>query len=154
MKRIASFVGIAVALAATPASSQQRVTIQWQTANLTESQYEPIWKRTIAEFEAANPDVRVEPILVARRDHWTKFVAAAQARQAPCVVSVDLTTAAAEGYLRPLDDFWAREPAAFRDAWSQEMLAASRWQGKLYGIPNWGGTYAEIYNRELVGRAR
>jgi ABC-type glycerol-3-phosphate transport system substrate-binding protein len=153
MKRIASFVGIAVALAATSASSQQRVTIQWQTANLTESQYEPIWKRTIAEFEAANPDVRVEPILVARRDHWTKFVAAAQARQAPCVVSVDLTTAAAEGYLRPLDDFWAREPAAFRDAWSQEMLAASRWQGKLYGIPNWGGTYAEIYNRELVERA-
>jgi ABC-type glycerol-3-phosphate transport system substrate-binding protein len=149
MSRIASLLGVAI-LAAVPAHAQQRVTIQWQTANLTESQYEPIWKRTIAEFEAANPDVRVEPILVARRDHWTKFVAAAQARQAPCVVTVDLTTAAAEGYLRPLDDFWAREPEAFRNAWSQEMLAAARWQGKLYGVPNWGGTYAEIYNRDLV----
>lgn len=142
----------ALALAA-PALAQQRVTIQWQTANLTESQYEPIWKATIAAFEAANPDVKVEPILVARRDHWTKFVAAAQAKQAPCVVSVDVTSAAADGYLRPLDDLWAKEPASFRDAWSNDMLAAVRWKGQLFGLPNWGGTYAEVYNRELVEKA-
>lgn len=138
---------------ATPALAQQRITLQWQTANLTESQYEPIWKATIAAFEAANPGIKIEPVLVARRDHWTKFVAAAQAKQAPCIVTVDLTTAAYEGYLRPLDDLWAREPASFRDAWSDDMLAAARWKGKLYGLPNWGGVYGEIYNRELVEKA-
>src|SRR4249919_3278037 len=76
------------------ALAQQPIVLQWQTANLTESQYEPVWKQTIAEFEAANPGIKVEPVLVARKDHWTKFVAASQAKKAPCIVSVDLTTAA------------------------------------------------------------
>jgi ABC-type glycerol-3-phosphate transport system substrate-binding protein len=143
---------VALALAA-QASAQQPVVLQWQTANLTESQYEPIWKKTIAEFEAANPGIKVEPVLVARKDHWTKFVAASQAKKAPCIVSVDLTTAAYNGYLMPLDKFWNAEPSAWRKAWSDDMLKAMKWKGQLYGLPIWGGTYAEIYNRDLVVRA-
>lgn len=131
----------------------QPVVLQWQTANLTESQYEPVWKATIAEFEAANPGIKVEPVLVARKDHWTKFVAAAQARRAPCIVSVDLTTAAYNGYLLPLDKYWNAEPAEFRKAWSDKMLSAAKWDKKLYGLPIWGGTYAEVYNRDLVTKA-
>jgi ABC-type glycerol-3-phosphate transport system substrate-binding protein len=134
-------------------AAQQPIVLQWQTANLTESQYEPIWKRTIAEFEAANPGIKVEPVLVARKDHWTKFVAASQARKAPCIVSVDLTTAAYNGYLMPLDKYWNAEPASYRRAWSDDMLKAMKWKGQLYGLPIWGGTYAEIYNRELVTKA-
>ena len=153
MTRLPKLTALALLALATTAEAQQRIVVQWQTANLTESQYEPIWKQTIAAFEAANPSIRIEPILVARRDHWTKFVAAAQAKQAPCIVSVDLTTAAYDGYLRPLDDLWAKEPASFRDAWSEDMLASARWKGKLYGLPNWGGVYAEIYNREMVEKA-
>lgn len=142
----------ALAGALTSAASAQ-VVVQWQTPNLTEAQYEPIWKKTIAAFEAANPGVKIEPIPIARKDHWTKFVAAAQARQAPCVVAVDVATAADAGYLRPLDDFWAKEPASFRDAWSEDMLKSTRWKGKLYGLPNWGGVYAEVYNTEMVVKA-
>src|SRR5881397_1098325 len=112
----------AICVAATgTALAQQPIVLQWQTANLTESQYEPVWRRTIAEFEAANPGIKVEPVLVARKDHWTKFVAAAQARKAPCIVSVDLTTAAYNGYLLPLDKYWNAEPAEFRNAWSPAM---------------------------------
>ncbi len=135
------------------AAAQQPIVLQWQTANLTEKQYEPIWKATIAEFEAANPGIKVEPVLVARKDHWTKFVAAALAKQAPCIVSVDVATAAYNGYLMPLDRFMQAEPAAFRAAWSPAMLSAAKWKDKLYGLPIWGGTYAEIYNRELVAKA-
>ena len=141
------------ALGAASAFAQQPIVLQWQTANLTESQYEPIWKKTIAEFEAANPGIRVEPVLVARKDHWTKFVAASQAKKAPCIVSVDLTTAAYNGYLMPLDKYWNAEPASWRHAWSDDMLKASRWKGQLYGVPIWGGTYAEIYNRDLLTKA-
>jgi ABC-type glycerol-3-phosphate transport system substrate-binding protein len=141
------------ALGAASAFAQQPIVLQWQTANLTESQYEPIWKKTIAEFEAANPGIRVEPVLVARKDHWTKFVAASQAKKAPCIVSVDLTTAAYNGYLMPLDKYWNAEPASWRHAWSDDMLKASRWKGQLYGLPIWGGTYAEIYNRDLLTKA-
>jgi ABC-type glycerol-3-phosphate transport system substrate-binding protein len=143
---------LSIALAA-PALAQQPIVLQWQTANLTESQYEPIWRKTVAEFEAANPGIKVEPVLVARKDNWTKFVAAAQAKQAPCIVSVDLTTAAYNGYLLPLDKYWQAEPAAFRNAWSDDILAAAKWKGALYGLPIWGGTYGEIYNRDLVVKA-
>jgi ABC-type glycerol-3-phosphate transport system substrate-binding protein len=135
------------------ATAQQPVVLQWQTANLTESQYEPVWKQTIAEFEAANPGIKVEPVLVARKDHWTKFVAASQAKKAPCIVSVDLTTAAYNGYLLPLDKYYNAEPADFRRAWSDAMLSSAKWKGQLYGLPIWGGTYAEIYNRDLVVKA-
>jgi len=140
-------------IGAVMAAAQQPIVLQWQTANLTESQYEPVWKATIAEFEAANPGIKVEPVLVARKDHWTKFVAAAQAKKAPCIVSVDLATAAYNGYLLPLDKYWQAEPAEFRRAWNPDLLSASKWQGQLYGLPIWGGIYAEIYNRDMVAKA-
>lgn len=139
-------------LAASPLAAQT-VTLQWQTANLTEQQFEPVWQAIIEEFEAANPNIQIEPILVARADHWTRFVTAAQARQAPCVVSVDVTTAAYNGYLIPLDDYWNSEPESFRAAWSEDILRAARWDGQLYGVPSWGGVYAELYNRNLVEAA-
>jgi ABC-type glycerol-3-phosphate transport system substrate-binding protein len=142
----------ALCLAATPLAAQT-VTLQWQTANLTESQFEPVWQAIIEEFEAAHPGIAVEPILVARADHWTRFVTAAQARQAPCVVSVDVTTAAYNGYLLPLDDYWNAEPEEFRAAWSEDILSGARWEGELYGIPSWGGVYAEVYNLDVVEAA-
>jgi len=156
MKRsIGSSLAVAVATLAwsVGGAAQQPIVLQWQTANLTESQYEPVWKQTIAEFEAANPGIKVEPVLVARKDHWTKFIAASQAKKAPCIVSVDLTTAAYNGYLMPLDKYWNAEPADFRKAWSDAMLSSAKWKGQLYGLPIWGGTYAEIYNRDLVVKA-
>ncbi|HEY0419274.1 MAG TPA: hypothetical protein VGC80_07115, partial [Acetobacteraceae bacterium] len=107
------------------------VVLQWQTANLVEKQFEPIWKQMVAEFEAANPGIKIEPLLVARKDHWTRFVTAAQARRAPCVVEVDTISAAYNGYLLPLDGYWSKEPEAFRTAWSEEVLKGARWEGKL-----------------------
>jgi len=153
MRRLTPLAAAVVACLAWSAGAQQPIVLQWQTANLTETQYEPVWKKTIAEFEAANPGIKIEPVLVARKDHWTKFVAAAQAKQAPCIVTVDLTTAAYNGYLLPLDKYWNAETPEFRKAWSDAMLSASKWKGQLYGLPIWGGTYAEIYNRDLVTKA-
>ena len=154
MRSIATLAAaVAACLALGSAAAQQPIVLQWQTANLTETQYEPVWKATIAEFEAANPGVKIDPVLVARKDHWTKFVAAAQAKKAPCIVSVDLSTAAYNGYLLPLDKYFAAEPADFRRAWSNDMLSASKWKGQLYGLPIWGGSYAEIYNSDLVTKA-
>jgi ABC-type glycerol-3-phosphate transport system substrate-binding protein len=135
------------------ASAQQPIVLQWQTANLTEKQFEPVWKQMVSEFEAANPGIKIEPILVARKDHWTKFVTAAQAKKAPCLVSVDLTTAAYNGYLMPIDKFWKAEPEAWRKAWSDSVLEGVRWKGEMYGVPIWAGIYGEIYNRDLVKAA-
>ena len=152
-KTLAAVAAAALCATLATATAQQPIVLQWQTANLTEKQYEPIWKATIAEFEAANPGIKVEPVLVARKDHWTKFVAAALAKQAPCIVAVDVATAAYNGYLMPLDKLMQAEPADFRAAWSPGILSAAKWKGQLYGLPIWGGTYAEIYNRDMVIKA-
>ncbi|MDB4893984.1 MAG: sugar transporter substrate-binding protein [Firmicutes bacterium] len=129
------------------------VTLKWQTANLTEAQYEPIWKEMVAKFQVQNPTITIEPILVARKDHWTKFVTAAKANQAPDVVSVDISTGVYNGYLLPFDDLWAAEPESYRKAWTEDALVAGRYKGKLYGLPSWGGIYAEFYNKDLVQKA-
>ncbi len=144
MAATAAVAGTTRAWAGAPAVRAGTVTLQYMTANLTEKQYEPVWKEMIAKFEAQNPNIKVEPILVARKDHWTKFVTASKAGQAPDVVAVDIATAAYNGYLRPLDDLWSAEPASYRQAWSPDVLSAASWQGKLYGLPSWGGIYGEI----------
>lgn len=152
-KLLLSATALASALLASVALAQQPIVLQWQTANLTEKQFEPVWKQLVAEFEAANPGIKIEPVLVARKDHWTKFVTGAQAKKAPCLVSVDLTTAAYNGYLMPLDRFWNAEPESWRKAWSDEVLSGVRWKGQTYGVPIWAGIYGEIYNRDLVKAA-
>ena len=126
------------------------VVIEWQTANLVENQFAVVWKPMVSAFEAENPAIHIEPILVARRDSWTRFVTASQARRAPCVVEVDTVAAAYNGYLQPLDGYWAEAPSAFREAWSEEMLRGARYDGHLYGVPLWGGVYGEVYNRQMV----
>src|SRR5512139_3712383 len=150
---VATVGGARVAFGAAPATRSGTVTLQYQTANLTEKQYEPVWKEMFAKFEAQNPNIKIEPILVARKDHWTKFVTAAKANQAPDVVAVDIATAAYNGYLRPLDDLWQAEPAAFRQAWTADAIKTASWKGKFYGLPSWGGIYGEIYHRDLVRQA-
>jgi multiple sugar transport system substrate-binding protein len=142
---------LALCLCLSPAArAAEPIVLQWQTANLVENQFEPIWKQMVAEFEAENPGIRIEPILVARKDDWTRFVTAAQARQAPCVVEENVVPAADNGYLRPIDAYFNAEPDDFKNAWSDEVLKGARWQGKLFGVPVWGGVYAEIYNRQMV----
>ena len=152
MTRIWHCLAAALILGA-PARAAEPITLQWQTANLVEKQFEPIWRQMVAAFEAANPGVKIEPILVARKDDWTRFVTAAQARRAPCIVETNTIPAAANGYLMPLDKFWNAEPAGFRNAWSADVLKGAEWQNRLYGVPVWGGVYGQIYNRRMVEAA-
>lgn len=137
---------------AAPAVKKQ-VTLKWQTATLTEAQYEPVWKEMLEKFHKAHPNITVEPVLVARKDHWTKFVTAAKANQAPDVVAVDLAPAAYNGYIVPIDTYFNAEPAQFRNVWSKDTLSGAMWKGKLVGVPTTGGIYAEYYNKELVEKA-
>jgi len=129
------------------------IVLQWQATALSEAQYEPIWKAAVAAFEAKHPGVKIEPVLVPRKDNWTKFVTSAQAGIAPCLVSVPVPTAAFNGYLMAMDDLWAKEPDSYKAIWSTEALGAGRFEGKLYGMPHYAGIYGEIYNADMVKAA-
>lgn len=157
IRKLGTSLALAAALLAATAlrpAAAEPITLQWQSNNLTEKQYEPVWRKIIAEFEAANPDIKIEPLLVARKDAWTKFVTAAEARQAPCIISVtERLTAADLGYIRPIDAFWNAEPEAWRNAWSPEQLKGVTWKGELFGLPVWGGIYSDIYNVDMVKAA-
>ncbi|GAA4122797.1 ABC transporter substrate-binding protein [Aminobacter aganoensis] len=141
------------ALLAPGAMAQDKVTLQWQATALSETQYEPIWKEMVAAFEAKNPNVKIQPVIVPRKDNWTKFVTAAQAQQAPCVASVPVPTAAFNGYLRPLNEMLDAEPAEYKSVWTENGLKALTFEDELYGLPFYAGIYGEIYNAGLVKKA-
>ncbi len=137
---------------ALPATAQD-ITLQWQATALSEAQYTPIWEQMVSDFETANANVRIEPILVPRKDNWTKFVTSAQARQAPCVVSVPIPTAAYNGYLMPLTDHWEAEPESYKSVWTDTARGVVTYDGDLYGLPFYAGIYGEIYNNKLLKEA-
>jgi len=134
-------------------AADEKITLTWFNSNMGESQYEPVWKATIAEFEEQNPNIKIEPVIVARKDEWVKFVAAAKAGQAYDICKEALPEAAYNGYLMPLDDYWAASPDEYHQAWPQGMLNAGKFRGTLYGLCTWGGTYAMMYNTDLVEKA-
>lgn len=143
--------GMAIVLAG-PAFGQD-ITLEWQATALSEEQYEPIWKQMVEKFEAENPNVRIEPILVPRKDNWTKFVTSAQARQAPCVVSVPIPTAAYNGYLMPLTQYWEKEPEEYKQVWTDTARGVVTYEDELYGLPFYAGIYGEVYNNRLLEEA-
>ena len=161
MKRKTSIghaLGLLGALAASTALTcgalaQDTITLQWQATALSEAQYEPIWKEMVAAFEQKHPNVKIEPVIVPRKDNWTKFVTSAQARQAPCVVSVPVPTAAFNGYLMPLDDLLGAEADDYKAVWPETSLEALTFEDELFGLPFYAGIYGEIYNAELVKKA-
>ena len=142
------------ALPLAAASAQQPVVLQWQTANLTEIAVRAGLEATIAEFEAANPG------------HQDR--ARARRAQGP-LDQVRRRRAGEEGavhrHRRPHDRGVQRLPDAARQVLERgdprssarrgatTCSSARKWKGQLYGLPIWGGTYAEIYNRDL-GRPR
>ncbi|MEO1019979.1 MAG: hypothetical protein AAFY56_20160, partial [Pseudomonadota bacterium] len=67
--KFAIFAGALMGATSLAASAQEPVTLQWQTANLTEDQFQPILEQLLAEFHETNPNIRIEPIPVARKDH-------------------------------------------------------------------------------------
>jgi ABC-type glycerol-3-phosphate transport system substrate-binding protein len=153
MRNITRLAAAVAACFAWSASAQQPVVLQWQTANLTESQYEPVWKATIAEFEKRTPGSGSNPC--SSRARTTGRSSSRPRRRRRRLASSPSTS-------RPLrttatccrsTSTGTRKPPEFRKAWSDAMLSASKWKGQLYGLPIWGGTYAEIYNRDLVTKA-
>jgi multiple sugar transport system substrate-binding protein len=148
---ILAAMGLAVSMASGAAA--QEVKLQWLATALSEKQYQPIWTDMVKAFEAKNPGVKIEPVMVPRADLWTKFVTAAQARQAPCVVSVPIPTAAYNGYLMPVQAMWDGEPDAYKAVWPAGALGALKFEGKLYGLPHYAGIYGEVYNKALVTAA-
>ncbi|MFF3512979.1 extracellular solute-binding protein [Streptomyces sp. NPDC002573] len=149
-----------VALAATAcggsdsgsSKSDGPVTITWwDTSNATNEA--PTYKALVADFEKANPKIKVNYVDVPFDQAQNKFDTAAGSKGAPDVLrsEVGWTPAfAKKGYFLPLD---GTQALADKDKFQSSLVQQAQYQGKTYGVPLVTDTLALVYNKALFKKA-
>ncbi|MFC9329487.1 extracellular solute-binding protein [Kitasatospora sp. NPDC057015] len=123
----------------------------WDTSDATNEA--PVFKALAADFEKANPDVKVTYVNVPFADAQSKFQTAAGSKGAPDVLRADVGWTAGfakSGFLAPLDSTPAANDAA---AFQPSLVQQAKYDGKLYGVPQVTDTLALMYNKDLFAKA-
>lgn len=109
-----------------------------------------VYQELIDNFEAENPDIRVEMQLTPWDQYWTKFDAAAGANQAADVffMNVWVPKYAAAGVLEPLDSYMI-ESGFDSGLYSPSIIESGIFEGKHYTIPKGTDSLAVMLNMDL-----
>jgi len=108
----------------------------------------------IAKYTELYPDVEVELYYQGWSGYHDKLLAMAVAGIAPDVMAISrlhMPSFAAQGLIQPIDAWFAKESDEFK-ANIFETLSGT-FNGRLYGIPIWGGPIVAEYNADLFDRA-
>ncbi|MDJ0387461.1 ABC transporter substrate-binding protein [Roseomonas sp. E05] len=109
-----------------------------------------------ADFETANPGIRVRPVYTGSyQDSITKALTAAKGGDAPqvaCLLSTDMFTLIDEGVVAPWDEVEGVD-RAWLDGFYPAFLENSRTGGKTWGIPFQRSTIVMYYNKEAFKAA-
>lgn len=136
----------------TTAKSNGPVTITWwDTSDATNEA--PTYQALVADFEKADPDIKVKYVNVPFADAQTKFQTAAGSSGAPDVLRSDVGWTpgfAKAGYLVPLDGTPA---AADTSHTEKQLLTQASYNGKLYGVPIVTDALGLMYNKQLFTKA-
>ncbi|WP_055585954.1 extracellular solute-binding protein [Streptacidiphilus griseoplanus] len=134
------------------AKSAGPVTITWwDTSDATNEA--PTYKALVADFEKANPTIKVKYVSVPFADAQTKFQTAAGSKGAPDVLRSDVGWTpgfAKAGFLVPLDGTPA---AADTSAFESQLIEQAKYSGHLYGVPEVTDTLGFMYNKALFAKA-
>ncbi|MGW1156881.1 extracellular solute-binding protein [Streptomyces sp. NPDC002513] len=123
----------------------------WDTSNATNEA--PTYKTLVADFEKANPKIKVKYVNVPFDQAQNKFDTAAGSQGAPDVLrsEVGWTPAfAKKGYFLPLDGTAALTD---KDKFQSSLIQQAQYQGKTYGVPLVTDTLALVYNKALFKKA-
>ncbi|MFI9647642.1 extracellular solute-binding protein [Streptomyces sp. NPDC052040] len=123
----------------------------WDTSNATNEA--PTYKALVADFEKANPKIKVKYVDVPFDQAQNKFDTAAGSQGAPDVLrsEVGWTPAfAKKGYFLPLD---GTKALADRAAFQSSLVQQAQYEGKTYGVPLVTDTLALVYNKALFQKA-
>jgi len=124
----------------------------WDTSDATNEA--PAYKALVADFEKANPDIKVTYVNVPFANAQTKFqTAASTGNGAPDVLRADvgwLPAFAKAGFLVPLDGTPA---AAQKSSFEPQLIQQATYGGKLYGMPEVTDTLGFLYNKKLFTAA-
>ncbi|MEH0582420.1 MULTISPECIES: sugar ABC transporter substrate-binding protein [Streptomyces] len=116
-----------------------------------------IWKEIIADFEKANPDIKVKYVGIPASSAQSKYDTAIQGGGLPDVGGVGtamLAEVAVQGALEPLDS--RLDKSALKGKLSQNLLASSRSAGggkELYQIPTSSNNGTLWYRTDLFQKA-
>jgi arabinogalactan oligomer/maltooligosaccharide transport system substrate-binding protein len=123
----------------------------WDTSNATNEA--PTYKALVADFEKANPTIKVTYVNVPFDQAQNKFDTAAGSKGAPDVLrsEVGWTPAfAKKGYFLPLDGTAA---LADQGKFQPSLIKQAQYDGKTYGVPLVTDTLALVYNKALFKKA-
>lgn len=118
-----------------------------------EDKFADYFKQLIAQFEQANPDVKIRWVDVPWADMQSKILTAVSAGTAPDVVNLNPDFAAqlaGRNAWLTLDD---RIPEAEKAKYLPNIWKASTLEGQSYGIPWYLSTSITVFNQNLLQQA-
>ncbi|WP_377272371.1 ABC transporter substrate-binding protein [Peterkaempfera sp. SMS 1(5)a] len=117
----------------------------------------PVWKKIIADFEAANPGIKVEYVGIPTKDVQQKYDTAAAGGGLPDVGGVGtayLADLAAQGVLEPLDDRLATSSLNGKIIKSfEDIVRSSGTSDKLFAVPTSANLGTIWYRTDLFQAA-
>ena len=146
---VAAVALVAAALAAGATTKSQATTITfWQTMNDQET---VTLKSLVSQFEAANPNIKIDMVTVPFDQHAQKFTTAAQAGQAPDVMRAD-TAPDVQGWAAQglLTDLTSKISAADKADFVQAAYKGALYNGKAYAVPQTVDALALFYNKKML----
>ncbi|WP_052807340.1 extracellular solute-binding protein [Risungbinella massiliensis] len=127
------------------ASSGPVTVTYWNTANDEET---ATLKEIIADFEKANPDIKIKLENVPFEEAQNKFKRAAQEGNGPDVIRSEIAWTpefAALSLLEPLDSYFKDQ-----DDFLSAPLNYSKWNGKTWSVPQVTDALGLLYNKKQL----
>lgn len=113
----------------------------------------PPYYEIIDEFEAENPDIKVELISAPWSSYFDKIQTMMAANDAPDVMFLHtIPSWAAKDVLEDLSQF-IHDSNFPIEAYNQDLLSTFSYQGKIYGFPRDNDTSVLFYNKDLFDEA-
>ncbi|HEU4426449.1 MAG TPA: extracellular solute-binding protein [Pilimelia sp.] len=109
-------------------------------------------RKMTADFQAANPNIKVEPTFVAYEALHDKIVSAAPAGTYD-VVLIDVIWPAEFSTKRIITDVTSQFPAAWQNDMLGGALSTAKYRDKLYGVPWILDTKYLFFNTEMLSKA-
>lgn len=114
------------------------VTITFWDNQQTESGLSDFQQRAVDEFEAANPNIKVEVITVPYTEYQQKLLLAVQSDSPPDISTVDQiwnSGFAVADAIQPLDEYIATSDKISEENFFPGAWESATWDGQVWGVP-------------------
>ena len=134
--------------------STEPVTITYWHHDASDNIVTPL-KKIIADFEAENPDIKVEFLALPADNFYQKYVTAVATNTAPDVFGIrdtELLALVHQGAILPMDDYvneWEEKDNISDSVW--ESVSSYSDDGKIYMIPSYMNACIMWYNTKKMG---